>query len=538
MGLATLPGMDTSNASLINFSAPTAGPSPAPAEAPPEARADGSAPGRSFAATLANAQPPAGDASGSSAAQAGQAAQSSQAAQSAPARSNAPASDGETSAPDAQAATPKASKPPAKAGSKAKAATGGGNSPADGKALPLPAVLVAPIIASPPTPATATTVTNAVGTAVAPADATAAAAGQLAAQSAADGEKAGQHDPREVAATPELVGAAIPALSEPATPVATSPAPTQAAAGPASMDASLAKALAQAVAGTPSGASAGQATHSTGVVNPTRAVDSGAAPPPAALAPAPVAAKSLAASPAATPTVTLIGAPAPKPARAPAATSTANATTDAAPAADAAADMPPVSTELRSAITALLATSTKSEVTATTSGGKAALDTTGTVMPTLLTAPTDRTAAPTTVQVSTPVGAPTWATELSDRVNVLVNQNLTQAQIKLSPADLGPIEVRIALVDGQANVSFTTHSHVTSEALQAAAPKLREALGSQGYTSVNVDVAQQQFRERTTQQSRYEPEPAFGAPVASARAVPAARAGGVAGTASRLDAYA
>jgi flagellar hook-length control protein FliK len=146
----------------------------------------------------------------------------------------------------------------------------------------------------------------------------------------------------------------------------------------------------------------------------------------------------------------------------------------------------------------VLAADTKGDA-ATMPTAKGTVDPTAGVLPAAATAAPDRAAAPTVSQVATPVGAPDWAHELSDRVNVLVNQNLTHAQIKLSPADLGPIEVRISLSDGQANVSFTTHSHVTSEALQAAAPKLRESLGSQGYTSVNVDVSQQQFRERTPQ---------------------------------------
>ncbi|MBS0393820.1 MAG: flagellar hook-length control protein FliK [Proteobacteria bacterium] len=137
--------------------------------------------------------------------------------------------------------------------------------------------------------------------------------------------------------------------------------------------------------------------------------------------------------------------------------------------------------------------------------------------------------------MATPVGAPDWSRELGERVSVLVNQNLTHAQIKVSPAELGPIEVRIAVADGQANVSFTTHSHVASEALQAAAPRLREALGSQGFSGVNVDVAQQQFRERTPQPSRYEPEPGVQpAPTVAAARAPAR----VAAAALRLDAYA
>ena len=150
-------------------------------------------------------------------------------------------------------------------------------------------------------------------------------------------------------------------------------------------------------------------------------------------------------------------------------------------------------------------------------------------------------ASPVVAQIATPVGSPDWPQQLGDCVAVLVNQNLTSAQIKLSPAHLGPLEIRIAVSDGQANISFTSHSQATREALEAAAPKLREMLGGQGFANVSVDVSQQQFRERTPQSTRYEPEFSF-----ATGATPAAAASGTStpstaratASALRLDAYA
>ena len=148
-------------------------------------------------------------------------------------------------------------------------------------------------------------------------------------------------------------------------------------------------------------------------------------------------------------------------------------------------------------------------------------------------------ASPAVAQVAAPVGSPDWAQQLGDRVAVLVNQNLTNAQIKLSPTHLGPLEIRISLSDGQASVAFTTHSQVTREALEAAAPRLHEALSAQGFGSVNVDVSQQQFRERTPQTAQYDNEFSV---ASSAAAMPVATSvtGAVARAASllRLDAYA
>ena len=147
--------------------------------------------------------------------------------------------------------------------------------------------------------------------------------------------------------------------------------------------------------------------------------------------------------------------------------------------------------------------------------------------------------SPVIAQVATPVGSPDWPQQLGDRVAVLLNQNLTNAQIKLSPAHLGPLEIRIAVSDGQANIAFTSHSQVTREALEAAAPKLREMLSGQGFAHVNVDVSQQQFRDRTPQTAHYEPESSF-APGATAAARDSGRPTTARPVASslRLDAYA
>jgi flagellar hook-length control protein FliK len=147
--------------------------------------------------------------------------------------------------------------------------------------------------------------------------------------------------------------------------------------------------------------------------------------------------------------------------------------------------------------------------------------------------------APPALQVPLPVGAPDWDRQLGERVGVLVDQGMTSAQLKLSPAHLGPLEIRISLQGDQANVWFGTHSHATREALEAAAPRLRELLGGHGYAQVGVSVdLQQQASRQQAPPSRYEPEIPF-AP-AEAPAMRGATAGAAARAAgrTRLDAFA
>jgi flagellar hook-length control protein FliK len=154
----------------------------------------------------------------------------------------------------------------------------------------------------------------------------------------------------------------------------------------------------------------------------------------------------------------------------------------------------------------------------------------------------------TTNAVTTPsplpvaVGAPEWDRHLSERVAVLVDQGLTNAQLKLSPAHLGPLEIRISVQSDQANVWFGTHSHATREALEAAAPRLREMLGAQGFANVGVSVDLQQQAGRGPAgggtPTRHEPEFSFaaGADVTAPSAGPSAAAPRV--ERSRLDAFA
>jgi flagellar hook-length control protein FliK len=147
------------------------------------------------------------------------------------------------------------------------------------------------------------------------------------------------------------------------------------------------------------------------------------------------------------------------------------------------------------------------------------------------------------LQIPVAVGAQDWDRQLGERVGVLVDQGLTNAQLKLSPAHLGPLEIRISVQNDQANVWFGTHSHATREALEAAAPKLREMLGAQGFAGVGVSVdLQQQAQRQSTPSSRHEPEYSFAAGGSTAAAAAPERATGAAAARaadrSRLDAFA
>jgi flagellar hook-length control protein FliK len=116
---------------------------------------------------------------------------------------------------------------------------------------------------------------------------------------------------------------------------------------------------------------------------------------------------------------------------------------------------------------------------------------------------------PTTLKVAAGVETAEFGQGVADRVSLMMDGNLTSARLQVNPPALGPIEVRIALQAGHAQVWFTSHSAVTRDALESSSPKLREMLGAQGFGQVSVDISQRSFQERSPQSHGYEGTPAI-----------------------------
>jgi flagellar hook-length control protein FliK len=104
-----------------------------------------------------------------------------------------------------------------------------------------------------------------------------------------------------------------------------------------------------------------------------------------------------------------------------------------------------------------------------------------------------------TFKVSAGVDSTDFGQGVADRVSMMMDSNLTSAKLQVNPPALGPIEVRIALQGGHAQVWMSSHSAVTRDALESTSPKLREMLNSQGFAQVSVDISQRSFQDRTPQ---------------------------------------
>jgi flagellar hook-length control protein FliK len=114
-----------------------------------------------------------------------------------------------------------------------------------------------------------------------------------------------------------------------------------------------------------------------------------------------------------------------------------------------------------------------------------------------LTVNSDTATSPSpAVKVTVGGDATEFGQGLANHVSSMLDSNLTSAKLQVNPAELGPIEVRIAVQGDHASVWLMSHSAVTRDALESSSTKLREMLGAQGFAQVNVDVSQRSFQER------------------------------------------
>lgn len=88
------------------------------------------------------------------------------------------------------------------------------------------------------------------------------------------------------------------------------------------------------------------------------------------------------------------------------------------------------------------------------------------------------------------------AMQLRERVQFMVRQNIQVAEIRLDPADLGQMQIRVNLQQEQASVQFVVQQQHTRELLEQQMPRLRELLQQQGIQLGEGQVQQQARQDR------------------------------------------
>lgn len=105
------------------------------------------------------------------------------------------------------------------------------------------------------------------------------------------------------------------------------------------------------------------------------------------------------------------------------------------------------------------------------------------------------------VQTGVPValGQPQWGQAVGERVLWLAAQNVTSAEIRLDPPELGPMQVRVSVNQDQVNVSFTSPHPAVRDVLDQQLNRLREMFAEQGLNLVDVDVSDKSFAQQHQQ---------------------------------------
>jgi len=110
-----------------------------------------------------------------------------------------------------------------------------------------------------------------------------------------------------------------------------------------------------------------------------------------------------------------------------------------------------------------------------------------------------RAAPPTPTPV---LGQEGFDDALSARIGWLADQKIGHAHIRISPDDLGAIDVRLQMDGDKVNASFSSPHVDVRHALESSLPRLRELLGEQGFQLAHADVGQHAQGDASSHGSR------------------------------------
>ena len=87
---------------------------------------------------------------------------------------------------------------------------------------------------------------------------------------------------------------------------------------------------------------------------------------------------------------------------------------------------------------------------------------------------------PVNATVAPPLHSPAWPAAFNNTIRVLVSDQTQVARLQLTPGDLGPVDVRIAISEHRAEIAFAVSSPEAKAAIQQALPQLRETFAASG----------------------------------------------------------
>ena len=96
---------------------------------------------------------------------------------------------------------------------------------------------------------------------------------------------------------------------------------------------------------------------------------------------------------------------------------------------------------------------------------------------------------PQQLRVDTPMSSADWGRSFADRIAWISTQAQRTALIQVTPAELGPVQVEVNVQGSQASINFSALQSGTREAIEAAIPRLREALADSGLELTDVQTS-------------------------------------------------
>ena len=97
---------------------------------------------------------------------------------------------------------------------------------------------------------------------------------------------------------------------------------------------------------------------------------------------------------------------------------------------------------------------------------------------------------PVELTIRSQIGMKNWQSDFNSNISLVAKNGGGKAIIRLNPANLGPIEASIKIINEVATVQIVASHAVTRDSLENAVPRLKDMLESQGFSQVDVNISE------------------------------------------------
>lgn len=115
---------------------------------------------------------------------------------------------------------------------------------------------------------------------------------------------------------------------------------------------------------------------------------------------------------------------------------------------------------------------------------------------------TARPVAAPSQALGVPFGQSGWSEAVVDKVMWMSSRNLNSVEIRLTPAELGPLEINLQNRGQELQIQFVSQNPSVREALESQVVRLREMVGQQGLDLVDVSVGDNSASQQQEQAER------------------------------------